>query len=189
MEQLFIHKPKSSPFILYFLSLLTVGVASLSLNDSRHKQFGLGVAAKQDHIKAEKDQIEVWFVVWVDLGLIFGWFCWFVAMGGTRLPWVSGLSMDLLVCWWVDLWIAVGELICGCEWIFWFVGLWSSPVMVIVGEWVVNGGGGLGWFCGVCLEFHSSSNGFGLIWIFGGCGLIWVSGGWLWIILLLRVLN
>ena len=30
MEQLFIHKPKSSPFILYFLSLLTVGVASLS---------------------------------------------------------------------------------------------------------------------------------------------------------------
>jgi hypothetical protein len=30
VEQLFIHKPKSSLFILYFLSLLTVGVASLS---------------------------------------------------------------------------------------------------------------------------------------------------------------
>jgi hypothetical protein len=30
VEQLFIHKPKSSSFILYFLSLLTVGVASLS---------------------------------------------------------------------------------------------------------------------------------------------------------------
>jgi hypothetical protein len=47
-------------------------VLPLSLNDSRHKRFGLGVAAKQDQIKAEKDQIEVWFVVWVDLGLIFG---------------------------------------------------------------------------------------------------------------------
>ena len=70
---------------------------------------GLGlpikVKVKQDQIKAERDQIEVWFVVWVDLGLIFGWFCWFVVdicwfvtVGGTGLPWVSGLLMDLLVC-------------------------------------------------------------------------------------------
>jgi hypothetical protein len=37
---------------------------------------GLGllikVTGKKDQIKAERDQIEVWFVVWVDLGLIFG---------------------------------------------------------------------------------------------------------------------
>ena len=39
---------------------------------------GLGlpikITAKQDQIKAERDQIEVWFVIWVDLCLIFGFF-------------------------------------------------------------------------------------------------------------------
>ena len=37
---MFIHKPKSCHFILYFLSLLTVGVASLCLNTSCHKRSG-----------------------------------------------------------------------------------------------------------------------------------------------------
>ena len=57
--------------------------------------------------------------------------------------------------------------------------------MVVVGEWVavvVNGGGGLGLFCGVCLGFYSGSSGFGLIWVFwfwvfSGCELIWVFSG------------
>ena len=106
MEQLFIHKPKSSPFILYFLSLLTIGVASLSLNDLRHKQL-----------------IWVWFFVdfvdlwlWRDHGeiekgfeettarprrLVTRWVCGSVAIGSSM--------MVLLVCGfvgfgWVQSW-------------------------------------------------------------------------------------
>jgi hypothetical protein len=78
VEQRFIHKPKSSHFISYFLSLLTVGVISLSLSLSTIRATNgsslgvlIKVTAKQDQIKVEKDQIEAWFVVWVDLGLIF----------------------------------------------------------------------------------------------------------------------
>jgi hypothetical protein len=77
VEQRFIHKPKSSHFILYFLSLLTVGVISLSLSLSTIRATNgsslgvlIKVTAKQDQIKVEKDQIEAWFVVWVDFRLI-----------------------------------------------------------------------------------------------------------------------
>ena len=66
---------QNPPILYYIFSLLTVGVISLSLS-TIHTTNGsslgvlIKVTAKQDQIKVEKDQIEAWFVVWVDFRLI-----------------------------------------------------------------------------------------------------------------------
>jgi hypothetical protein len=189
VEQLFIHKPKSSPFILYFLSLLTVGVAFLSQRFAPQtvRAWGCWLKSRRNKTRSRLRETRLRSGLWFgfDFWLICGWYLlicdcgWhWVAVG----EWVVNGFVGVLMSWfvgcrgWVDLWLWMDLLVCG------FV-IWSNDgcrewvgcrglLMEEVSLWFVNGGGRLGWFCGVCLGFHCGSSGFGLIWVFGGCGLI-----------------
>ncbi len=68
---------QNPPILYHIFSLFSPLVSSLSLSLSTIRATNgsslgvlIKVTAKQDQIKVEKDQIEAWFVVWVDFRLI-----------------------------------------------------------------------------------------------------------------------